>query len=114
MSTHGTHPPDGSTHLHRDAGLHVCRRCEEPFVVPVALHEVVGDRFVVELTCNNCGWGDVGLHDDQALDALDRELDRSLAAMVATAELHALADELEAIDRFVAALRADRILPEDF
>jgi hypothetical protein len=68
--------------------LHICESCHEPFVVPVSLLHVTGGRYVVELGCNNCGRVSIGVHEEPELEALDRELDRTVAAMVATA--HAL------------------------
>lgn len=73
--------------MDRGNALHVCGACRKPFVVPRSLLEVPGDaRFVVELGCNNCGRVTIAVHDDRALEALDRELDRTEAAMSATAD----------------------------
>ena len=95
--------------------LHVCDDCLRPFVVPVSVLDVIdGDRCVVELACNNCGTVTVGVHEDEALEALDIEIARAHAAVCATLEVFELTAELVRVDRFVEALHADLLLPEDF
>jgi hypothetical protein len=95
--------------------LHVCASCRLPFIVPMSIVDAYQDgRFLVELSCNNCGATSLETHDDMTLEDLDIELDRSLLRMQETLDGLALADELERIDRFVAALHDDQILPEDF
>lgn len=95
--------------------LEVCAACRQPFVAPVAVVDRLGaDRFVVELSCTNCGWSEVSAQPDTALEALDRRLDDVTTQIAAAADVLALATELERIDRFAAALDRDVILPEDF
>lgn len=95
--------------------LHLCASCRQPFVAPVAVVERLdGDRYVVELSCTNCGWSAVSVHHDAALAALDRKLDQATSQIAAAADVLALAGELERIDRFAGALAQDQILPEDF
>jgi hypothetical protein len=55
-------------------------------VVPVSLLEAGGGRFTVVVWCSNCTTIAVGEHDERELEALDRELDRSVASMVAAAD----------------------------
>ncbi|MEZ5123456.1 MAG: hypothetical protein R2736_18080 [Solirubrobacterales bacterium] len=66
--------------------LHICRACRRPFVVPLFLLDAVDGRFTVALHCANCATLAVGEHDERELEALDRELDRSTAAMAAAAD----------------------------
>lgn len=95
--------------------LHVCRGCEQPFVVPAAVLDVIGhDRYLVELQCNNCGLVVVATHCEDVLEALDRELDRQTADMQAALELWLVTRQLEEIKLFAAALEGDHLLPEDF
>jgi hypothetical protein len=95
--------------------LHVCGDCQRPFVVPVSVVDLVDrDRAVVELHCTNCGRTVLGVHDDDALAALDRELDATTDSMREALELLSFVEELERIDAFGDALRRDLILPEDF
>src|SRR3954452_7581254 len=95
--------------------LHVCESCDRPFVVPVSILDVHDDgRYVVELSCANCEASSLATHDEASLEALDIELDRSLLVIQEALDALVIADELERIDRFAAALHDDLILPEDF
>ena len=95
--------------------LHVCAACSRPFVVPHRILEVLLDRrYVVERRCNGCGWSGVGTYDEDTMEALDRELDRSQEQLTQAAEVMYVLNELEEIDAFAAALAAYLILPEDF
>jgi len=95
--------------------LHVCDACGRPFVAPVSVVETLdGEHHVVELSCTNCGWSDIGVHRDADLIALDRQLDRATSQIAATADGLALAFELERIECFARALDDGLILPEDF
>jgi len=98
------------------AALHICDGCERPFVVPVTVLDIIdgGRRCIVELACNNCGRAALSVHDDAALEALDRELDASVEQIHHALEVLTVVDEMERIDGFAAALHADLILPEDF
>lgn len=95
--------------------LHVCADCRRPFVVPISVVDLVDrDRAVVELHCTNCGRTVLGVHDDTALEALDRELDATTDSMRESLALLAYTAELERIDAFAGALARGDILPEDF
>lgn len=96
-------------------GLHVCPACTRPFVLPGRARDVVGmDSIRIELRCTNCDWSAVQTHDDAALASLEMELDRSFADLLWTLEVVWTANEESAIERFVGALEAGAILPEDF
>jgi hypothetical protein len=96
-------------------GLHVCPACRLPFVVPGRVRDIVGaDKVRLDLDCTNCGWSATAVHDDRELMALDAQLDRSYADLLWTLEVIWIANEESAIARFVAALDAGAILPEDF
>jgi hypothetical protein len=92
-----------------------CTACARDFVVPVSVVDLLdADRCVVELACTNCGTAALGVHDDRTLMALDRHLEDTAARMRAAVDVLDLADELERIDAFAAALRDGHVLPEDF
>ena len=111
MSLHGTLP----LWMQGAVEPHVCRVCRRPFVIPLSVVALrTCDRYVVELQCTNCEDSTVALLRPEALERLDRELDRQSGSIRhQLAELR-LADELERVDRFAAALHKGHILPEDF
>ena len=102
------------TNLRHDS-LHVCDACDRDFIVPVSVVDLIADdRCIVELACMNCGTAALGVHDDRSLMELDRRMDASQDLMRDAIEVLEISDDLDRIDRFVRALRADHILPEDF
>jgi hypothetical protein len=96
--------------------LDICVACGRSFVVPSAILEVVPNElsYKVELTCNNCGHSHVGSYDEDTMEGLDRALDREHATLQEIADRVYRENMLEEIERFVAALDANLILPEDF
>ena len=94
---------------------HLCRVCARPFLVPVSIVPLVSQLgYVVELRCTNCEDVTVALLDEEKMERLDRELDRQTGRIRhALAEMQ-LADQLDEIDRFVEALDAGHIVPDDF
>ena len=96
--------------------LHSCGSCGRPFVIPDAIVSAPDgvEGVVAELRCTDCGWTHIGAYPPAAIEALDRALDRSEREMRNALEISELADELERIDRFAAALQLDLITPEDF
>ena len=107
---------DRNTSLRPQPGaLHICRDCEQPFIVPLSVLDVLPDGLcVVELGCTNCGSVYTGSHGDEALEELDRELDATTLALYEAASVIELVNELERVETFAQALRDDLILPEDF
>jgi hypothetical protein len=64
-----------------ETDLHVCRDCGRPFVVPEKIIAVLPrtEGYLMRLACTNCGHWWVGAFDEDAMTALDMELDRSQA-----------------------------------
>jgi hypothetical protein len=115
MPTEGTPTTTPRSQAVVGTPLHECPQCCRPFVVPTNVLKVVTrTSYRVELSCANCGWSEVATHDEDALEALDRTLDRQTAEMEAALEIWKLTREIEQIDAFAKALRDDLILPEDF
>lgn len=94
--------------------LHECPTCRGDLVQPVAWSETEDERWELDLRCPNCEWTGDGVFDQTEVEDLEEHLDEGLAAMLA--DLHRLtqANMVEEVDRFVSALDADQILPEDF
>ena len=96
-------------------GLHQCTECHEPFVIPVDVLDVYdGGRCLVELFCTNCHDSRVGVHEDDELMALDEQLQETTEVMHNAVDVLQAIDEWERVERFVEALHADLVLPEDF
>jgi hypothetical protein len=68
----------------------------------------------VALRCPNCEWHGSGVFSQELVDWFDEQLDHGTDALVRDLKRLTRANMQEEIDRFVAALRADAILPEDF
>ena len=99
----GTHHP-----------LQICPDCDRELVFPVEWSEVSSTHWEVLLRCPNCEWNDVGVFDQLTVDRFDDELDRGTEALTRDLRRLTRANMEDEIDRFVSALSADAILPEDF
>ena len=94
--------------------LHVCLHCDRALVYPVQWSEVSPTHWEVLLRCPNCEWNDLGVFDQSTVDRFDQELDRGTEALTRDLKRLTQANMEDEIDRFVLALSADAILPEDF
>ena len=97
-----------------EQGMHVCPSCERPFVRPAAWSEAGPEHWSVDLVCPNCDWSGEGIFSDSAIERFDRELDRAAEEILADLEELSRSSMNDYIDRFVTALQAGQILPEDF
>ncbi len=101
-----------SAHTHR--GLHVCPDCSSELVQPVDWSEAPEDCWNLLLNCPNCDWYTEGLYTADQVRELEDRLDEGLADMLRDLQRLTQANMADQIDRFVNALQADQILPEDF
>ena len=99
-------------HVHR--GLHICPACNSDLVQPVDWSEAPDDCWNLLLACPNCDWFTEGLYTADQVRDLEDQLDEGLADMLRDLQRLAQANMADQIDRFVTALYADQILPEDF
>jgi hypothetical protein len=96
-------------------GLETCRSCGEPFVVPVALLDLVDEGlYLLALHCMNCDRLSVGVHEDAELEALEKANERAEAEMQSALEIVSVARFIDDVGDFTRALEADLVLPEDF
>jgi hypothetical protein len=95
-------------------GLHICPVCECELVQPVAWSEVGPERWELILRCPNCHWMDEGVYAQAELESFEERLDEGVAAILGDLQRLTHANMEDQVDRFVAALHADLILPEDF
>jgi hypothetical protein len=96
------------------ADLHVCPECEAHLVYPVEWEEHDLTHWQVSLRCPNCEWAAIDVYAQETVDRFDEELDRGTEALVRDLKQLTFANMEDEVDRFVRALQADAILPEDF
>lgn len=94
--------------------LHVCRECEQSLVYPTEWEEASDTHWNVDLRCPNCEWHTTGTYAQDVVDRFDEELDRGTEALVRDLKRLTRANMEDEVDRFLRALQADAILPEDF
>ncbi|MET0973784.1 MAG: hypothetical protein ABWY95_10225 [Thermoleophilaceae bacterium] len=97
-----------------EAGMHVCVQCSCALVYPVQWEESGPEDWYLLLHCPNCDVYRQGIHSQRTVDAFDEELNRGAGALARLYEWLVRANMAEEIGRFVHALNADAILPEDF
>ncbi len=97
-----------------ERGLHLCGSCESDLVQPVEWADAKEDRWELTLECPNCGWNTQGIYEREQVDELEEKLDDGLVQMLNDLQRLTQANMAEEVDRFVAALNAELILPEDF
>lgn len=97
-----------------DFDLHVCGSCNSELVYPLDWEEAGATHWEVTLRCPNCEWCGTGTFEQRAVEIFDEELDRGTEALVGDLRRLMQANIEEEIERFVQALDADALLPEDF
>jgi hypothetical protein len=95
-------------------GLHECPSCDSQLVQPVDWDATDDERWELTLHCPNCDWSCRGMYGKEHLAQLEEQLDLGMDAIVADLQRLTTANMADEIERFAAALEADRILPEDF
>jgi len=94
--------------------LHLCDACGSDLVHPVAWQEAGPTHWEVDLRCPNCGLEETGVFDQATVDRFDDELDRGTRALVRDLTRLTHANMEDEVERFVAALHAEHIVPDDF
>ncbi len=94
--------------------LHICGTCDSELVYPVDWEEAGETHWEVTLRCPNCEWSGTGVFDQDVVERFDEELDRGTEALVRDLKRLMQANMEDEIERFVSALEADHIVPEDF
>ena len=97
-----------------DADLHICPECASDLVYPVAWEEADRSRWEVSLRCPNCEWGVTSVFEEEAIQRFDDTLDRGTEALVSDLRQLTRANMEEDVERFVTAISAGHVLPEDF
>ena len=94
--------------------LHVCVECDSDLVYPVQWEEAGTENWSVLLHCPNCDVFREGVFTQDNVELFDEELDRGADALARDYKRLMRANMADEIDRFVGALNAGAILPEDF
>jgi hypothetical protein len=97
-----------------DEGLLVCGACHSRLMYPADCEEHGREHWYIELKCPDCSVRTWTRFDVEMLDALDRELDRAQDEIEADLACLTRANMADYITRFVSALDAGAIEPEDF
>jgi hypothetical protein len=96
-------------------GLEHCTACQRPFVVPIALLDLVDEGlYLLALHCKNCDRLSAGVHEDAELEQLEHQDAMAISQIEAAAEIVDVARFIEDLDAFTRALHAGLVLPEDF
>jgi hypothetical protein len=98
----------------RDEDLHICPTCSSGLVHPTDWAPASSRRWVVDLRCPDCEWTGGGTYTQDVVDRFDEALDDGTEAVLSDLSRLARANMEDAVEAFIAALRADQILPEDF
>jgi hypothetical protein len=94
--------------------LHLCVGCGSGLVYPVEWEESGPENWSVLLHCPNCDLHREGIFCQETVEAFDEELDRGAEVLAGDYKRLMRANLADEIERFVGALNADAILPEDF
>jgi len=94
--------------------LHVCVECASELVYPTEWDEAGPENWRVSLRCPNCEWAATGVFSQDLVDAFDERLDEGTEQLVCDLKQLMHANMSEEIERFVSALDAEALLPEDF
>ena len=94
--------------------LHICPTCNSHLVYPIAWEEAGRTSWEVSLRCPNCEWSHTDVFGEDAIQRFDETLDLGTEALVADLRKLTRANMEDDVKRFVAAIDADFVLPEDF
>jgi hypothetical protein len=94
--------------------LTMCPSCRSHLVHPIDWDEAGPSQWEVTLRCPNCEWIATDVFEQDLVDQFDEELDAGTQELVSDLERLARANMEEAVERFVAALQDDHIVPSDF
>jgi hypothetical protein len=94
--------------------LCICPECDRDLVYPVEWEEASATEWEVLLRCPNCEWTEVGIFDQATVDRFDEQLDEGTDILLGNLQQIQRTNMAEEIDRFVEALEADAIWPDDF
>ncbi|MFN2615765.1 MAG: hypothetical protein ABR581_01435 [Thermoleophilaceae bacterium] len=98
----------------QDQDLQVCLDCDSELVYPVDWEEAGPENWTVLLHCPNCDMQREGIFHQDTVERFDEALDGGAEQLASDYRRLVRANMADEVDRFVSALEADAILPEDF
>jgi hypothetical protein len=107
---------DGRTRA-RDRGRdapYQCPRCRSELLQPVSWHELADERWQLTLECPDCWWSGETVYGSDQVTELEQRFEDGLSTLLREFKQLTNARAAEDLERFIAALHADLILPEDF
>ena len=96
------------------ADLHVCPECAGDLVYPVEWEEHMGDRWRLSRRCPSCEWSGTGEFDQADVDRFDDVLSEGTEALLTSLRSMVRTNMEADVERLIAAINADQILPIDF
>ena len=102
-----------TTRRRRD-DIHVCPSCDSELVYPTDWAPAANKCWEVALRCPECEWNGGGTYSQHLVDRFDEMLELGTESVLHDLKVLTRANMEDQIDRFVSALTADHILPEDF
>lgn len=100
--------------LHTERDMCKCPECTSALVYPTEWEEVTENSWLVSLRCPNCEWNETDEFRQDQCDKFDLDLDVGNDAISRDLRDVTAYNMREETERFVSALEADHILPEDF
>jgi hypothetical protein len=97
-----------------DRDLCVCEACATDLVEPYEWEPAGDQLWRVALFCPNCDHTSEGVFSQACVDRYDERLDDATALLITDLKRLEAAAMAEYVDRFVGALNAGAIAPEDF
>lgn len=94
--------------------LHLCGGCACTLVYPLEWEEAGPAEWEITLRCPNCEWRGTGVYPQDVVERFDDQLDRGTEAVVRDLGRLLHANMEGEIERFVKALNADLVVPDDF
>jgi hypothetical protein len=101
--------------LSHKTGLEICEDCGRPFVVPIALLDLIDEGlYLLALHCKNCDRLSTGEVEDADLEAMEIANDAAVTEVESALEIVSVARFIDELGQFTRALEAGGVLPEDF
>jgi len=94
--------------------LHICPSCSSELVYPVDWAPASRRRWTVLRRCPECEWQGKGVFDQPTVDRFDEALDHVTEQILDDLNMLTRANMEEQVERFVAAIWFEQVLPEDF